>query len=389
MKIAMVCWGLAPPFGLGGTSRYVNRLANQLAVLDHDVTVFYAHGYTEKSPQDNFRAVRIPVSSVPVLRLFEFGRLLNRLLAGGTFDVVHAHIPPLAWGVNLSLPLVLTVHTTSSGEAIGIRKGGISSFSDLLRILVFSTIGKAMEYSVVRKACAITVVNPSYMEEVRNVCRNQTGDLRFIEPAVERSNLVRYDRVYARKALNVSESDFLVLFVGRLDSRKNPLALLDGFYQAVRKGIPNLRLFLCGDGSLRSILERRIAALSLGGMVSALGWVDERTLSLAYSAADVYLLPSEVEGFPVTLLECRFFGLPAIVGPFPGVERAIENNLTGIVLETVTGHSIANAIQSFVENPNLLRNMASNAAEMAAMSNTWSTVASKMVEVYSSAISRK
>ncbi len=382
MRIAIVNWGLSPPFGLGGTSRYVNRLANELGRLGHDVTVFYSHGYTESQLGDSFKAVRIPVSSIPALRLFEFGRRLRQLVSSRFYDVVHVHVPQLAWGLSSDVPIVLTIHTTADGEASGILKGGIHSLLDIARLLLFRTLAKETEQSTIRRASAIVVVNPTYVEELRGIVKSSDTHVCYIEPAVERSSLMRYDRVSARKALGVAESDFLVLFVGRLDARKNPLVLVDGVALAIQNGIKNIRLVYCGDGSLRSDLERKIDALSLSENARVMGRVSEETLSQAYSASDVYVLPSEIEGFPATLLECRFFGLPSIVGPFPGVDRVVSDGFTGIVLKKIGAEAISAALISLANSPHRLAVMSKHSSDVSAKSNAWDVVASQMITVY-------
>ena len=113
-----------------------------------------------------------------------------------------------------------------------------------------------------------------------------------------------------------------------------------------------------------------------------MGHVDDRTFSLSYSAADVFGLPSHIEGFPATLLESRAYGLPVIVGPFPGVERIVTHQENGIVLDVVTPDSIAAAIRVMLSSSDRLKRMAQANASAFSSANSWRVVAGILCELY-------
>lgn len=388
IRIALVTWTLSPPFGSGGVARYVNRLATALCELGHEVVVFYAYGYSPGKTEDPFKVKRISTSNVPVLRQFQFCRKLRKELSNSRFDIVHAHIPQLVWAISNDSILVITIHTTSRGEAIGVIKGGLDSASDIAQLIVFKTIGRALEFAGIKSARTIITVNPCITSEVSYLVRNRQTNVITSEQAVETRTLVSFDRKAVRESLGIKGSDFVVLFVGRLDARKNPLVLLEAFAQAISGGGHQLRLIYCGEGTLGDKLRRRISQLSLDGVVNSLGLVDEETLSKVYSAADVFVLPSEIEGFPLTLLECRQYGLPAIVGPYPGVEAAIVHGFNGIVLDAINVGSIAAQIGYLLNNPSKLREMSSNALKLAHLSNSWENVARESVELYTTLLDK-
>ena len=376
LRIALVSWRVSPPFGVGGVARYVYRLANELARVGNEVVVFYAHGYEDAGNiHDRFSAVRIPVSCIPVVRIFQFCRNLRTYLEEGSFDIVNLNTHQFAWGLGNYEAVVLTIHTTSLGERIGQQKGGVRSLRDLIQWTIFASVARAMERCAIRNSKAIIVVNSALSDEISGLNPAYTNKITVIEPAVESESLTLYDRGYARGSLGFRESDFVVLFVGRLDARKNPLALLEGFSQVlIRKRRP-LRLVYCGTGTLMNQLKNRVDKLGLADRVSVLGNVDENTLSMIYSAADVFVLPSEIEGFPVTLLECRKYGVPAIVGPFPGVSGIVRDGENGRILSHVSSRSIADALERFVDAPEELRRMRDATKSLDARSKRWEEVA--------------
>jgi glycosyltransferase involved in cell wall biosynthesis len=381
MRIALATWELAPPYGLGGVSRYVNRLANSLCELGNEVTIYFARGYDTVEDSDLFEVRRIPVSNAPVVKIFEFSSRLNKMLAQEKPDVLNVHIPQFLWSMRCDYPVVLTIHTTASGEARGISAGGFRSLADLARYVVFTTVDKAMERSAVRHADRIIVVNESIGAEVSKLHSFPAEHILHITPAMEPKNLARSDKQVARRRFGLDDDDFVILFVGRLESRKNPLVLLEGFNTALGQTHRSLKLLFCGDGSHREILASRIKSLRLEGKVLLLGRVDDSTLSLAYSASDLYVLPSVVEGYPATIVESRYFGLPVVVGNFPGVGSTVTNGKDGVVLDSIDRDSVARSILDLSNDSTLYASLKGGFCSSSAPRN-WGETAVEMNELF-------
>jgi glycosyltransferase involved in cell wall biosynthesis len=107
-----------------------------------------------------------------------------------------------------------------------------------------------------------------------------------------------------------------LLFVGRLVQDKGVFDLIDAF-DIVRRQRPS-RLSLAGTGPGRDAVLRRIAALGLGACVALLGYVADDDLDRAYGSADVFVLPSYREGFPLVIMEAMSYGLPIVTTPIRG-----------------------------------------------------------------------
>lgn len=113
----------------------------------------------------------------------------------------------------------------------------------------------------------------------------------------------------------------VMLYAGRLEPVKGPDILLEAM-PAIRKAVPDVRLWLAGEGSLRSHLEGRIAQLGLEGAVELLGQRDD--VDELIEAARLVVLPSRGEGMPTLLLEALAAGRPVVatrVGGMPEVTR--------------------------------------------------------------------
>lgn len=127
------------------------------------------------------------------------------------------------------------------------------------------------------------------------------------------TELFRYDekrRMAVRDELGIDPSTVLLLNVGRLEAQKNQQLLLDSFARmAVYDN--DVVLAIVGEGSLRESLENRARSL---GISSRVLWLGRRTdVPHLMSASDVFLLPSQFEGFPFVLVEAQASGLPCFV----------------------------------------------------------------------------
>lgn len=109
-----------------------------------------------------------------------------------------------------------------------------------------------------------------------------------------------------RSELGIDSSTILLGTVGRLQTQKNQLFLLD-----VMKALPlDYRLVVVGEGPLDASLKGRSRALGLGDRVVFLGRRND--VPELYQAFDAFLLPSIYEGLPVVGVEAQASGLPCL-----------------------------------------------------------------------------
>jgi glycosyltransferase involved in cell wall biosynthesis len=108
-----------------------------------------------------------------------------------------------------------------------------------------------------------------------------------------------------------------VLFCAKLQRWKGPQDLLEAF---ARADVPNSYLVYAGDGPERSNLEGRATELGIAQRVRFLGFVNQSQLPAAYSAADLFVLPSLFEPFGLVVNEAMLCGLPVAVSDRVGAK---------------------------------------------------------------------
>lgn len=118
-----------------------------------------------------------------------------------------------------------------------------------------------------------------------------------------------------RRELGLPEDAAVALFSAKLLPKKRPLDLLKAL-EATRTA-PAIRALFVGDGPLRSECEA-FARTRLAGRVAFAGFRNQTDLPRLYAAADVLVLPSDVEPWGLVLNEAMAAGLPVIASAVVG-----------------------------------------------------------------------
>ena len=147
-----------------------------------------------------------------------------------------------------------------------------------------------------------------------------------------------------------------ILYAGRLRTRKAVAVLVLAFARVVRE-LPAARLDVVGAGEQRGALEAQVAALGLGAEVRFLGALPRDDMAPLYTAASVFCLPSTYEGFPVAILEAMSFGLPVVSTRVAGIPEAVEDGVTGFVVEPESATELGAALVRLLGDARLRRAM--------------------------------
>jgi glycosyltransferase involved in cell wall biosynthesis len=150
-----------------------------------------------------------------------------------------------------------------------------------------------------------------------------------------------------------------VIFVGRLEAQKNLARLIEAM-RRVQEQHP-ARLVLVGEGTLRPMLQAQ--ARDLGVAVEFAGIVEHSALPALLCVADVFVLPSLIEGHPKTLLEAMACGLPCVASDCEGNREVIEDGQTGLLALPDDAGVLAAQITRVLEDEGLARALGVRARE--------------------------
>lgn len=144
----------------------------------------------------------------------------------------------------------------------------------------------------------------------------------------------------------------VVLWVGHLDSNKDPLTMLAGIGEASEQ-LPNLQVFCCyGKAPLLREVEGRIAGdPRLGGRVHLLGKVSHERIEVLMRAADLFLLGSHHEGSGCSLIEALACGLPPVVTAIPSFRVLTGEGRVGALWSCDQKSDLRRALLSIAGRP--------------------------------------
>ncbi|MFJ7728265.1 glycosyltransferase [Neobacillus sp. NPDC097160] len=147
----------------------------------------------------------------------------------------------------------------------------------------------------------------------------------------------------SREELKLSPNDFVILMVARLDPVKRHFLALDAVEEAIKLHT-EIRLLLVGDGPIKNDIQSLIVKKGLEHHVMLLGHRED--VDALYQIADVTLLTSQTESFPLVLLESARANTPVITTDVGGVRDMIPEPSYGFI---VNGDEKAEIVSSITE----------------------------------------
>jgi glycosyltransferase involved in cell wall biosynthesis len=194
-----------------------------------------------------------------------------------------------------------------------------------------------------------------------------------------------------RRQWNIPDEASLVLFLGRLVSKKSPGLLIEAFaqWQAGSSRGRTSTLVLAGphegDG-YREKLEREVVRLNLAGRVVFTGPLYDEAKWSAYRDADVFVLPSQNENFGIAVAEAVACGTPVLVTDRCGVAPLVDGR-AGVVVPHDREALVA-ALGQLLDHPALHERLRQGCAEVAREMD-WKEPLSETEALYTKLLARK
>lgn len=144
------------------------------------------------------------------------------------------------------------------------------------------------------------------------------------------------------------------LFVGRLVDGKGVPTLLEAIRLLLDQNRP-FRVSLLGNGPQRATYEAQVQALGIGHVVHFLGTVMPEVIWPVYQNADVFVLPTRQDNWPLVVPEAMSVGLPILLSNVAGsVPDLIEEGGNGWSFEPYNANQLAAYMGAYLENPKLI-----------------------------------
>lgn len=335
VRVMIVIHGLET----GGAEMMVLHLARELSRAGHPVRVVSLHG------DETDVAGLMRRAGVDVVALNKAGgpdpRTVLRLRAqmrDFSPAVVHTHLPVLEY----VLP---------AARLYGRRVRIIHTVHNLAREETRHRVLRAVN----RRAFSHGVVPVALNEEVRSsICREYALPASAV-PVV--GNGIDLDAFRGPQRRGPRGAGARLLCVARLAPAKNH-ALLLRTVARLRESGRDVSLTLVGDGPLRGALEERARELGISQRVRFAG---RRTDTPAfYRDCDLFVLLSDYEGMPMSIIEAMASGLPVVATRAGGVAELVDDGVNGALVEADAA-AAAEAIAAICDDPALYARLSDGA----------------------------
>lgn len=155
-----------------------------------------------------------------------------------------------------------------------------------------------------------------------------------------------------------------LLYVGRLQARKNLLRLLEAVSTLYGNGFRHKLIIVGKRDWLAEQLLRKVRDLRLNGQVIFTGYVDWGDLPVFYNAAELFVFPSICEGFGAPVLEAMACGVPVVTSYGSSLEEVAGG--AAVLADPYSAESIATAMQKVLADPELRRSLREKGLKRAA-----------------------
>ena len=370
----------------GGVEIVVYELATRLSARGHQVVCYdrstqHVSGETELDRRTEVSGVKIiPVWTVEKKGLAAMTSSFSAALRVGksSVDVVHIHAegPAAMCGLirmlgkkgrrrrangrkkNERKPrIIVTIHGLDWQRA---KWGGFAS-----RYIKFG------EKQAVKKADEIIVLSSALQDYFRKEYGRETRVIPngVTKPIPEPANIIT-----EKWGL---EKDSYILFLGRIVPEKGLRYLVEAY----RTLHTDKKLVIAGGSSDTEAFMDELKEMSEGDeRIIFTGFQQGRVLEELYSNSYVYVLPSDLEGMPLSLLEAMSYGNCCVVSDIPECVEVVEDRAA--VFKKADVEDLRRVLQELLDDPETVKQYKSRAADFICQKYNWDDVVDRTLELY-------
>ena len=354
----------------GGVEVVVTELARRMAALGHEVTCYDRSGADVMTGDaadgrervvDGVRVVPVKTIDKKGLAALSSSYFATKVAIKDRPDVIHYHAEgpcvPLALAKCAGIRTVATIHGLDWQRA---KWGRLAS-----------TYIKMGEKTAATKADGLIVLS----EGVRRYFMETYGrEAVFIPNGVDAKEVLPANAIKEKWNL---EKDSYLLYLGRLVPEKRPELLIEAF----RALDINKRLVIAGGSSDTSAYEKELRAAAQGdNRILFTGFITGEPLAELYSNCYAYVLPSDVEGMPMSLLEAMAYGCCCVTSDIPECADVLAGN--GVTFEKGSADSLRVTLKHLLTDTGRADALGTAAKAHVEKTYNWDSVVERTLAVY-------
>lgn len=354
----------------GGVEVVVTELARRMAALGHEITCYDRSGSDVMTGDaadcrervvDGVRVVPVKTIDKKGLAALSSSYFATKAAIKDRLDVIHYHAEgpcvPLVLAKRAGIRTVATIHGLDWQRA---KWGRLAS-----------TYIKMGEKTAATKADGLVVLSKSAQSYFQDAYGRTAT---FIPNGIEKKQPRPVNQIKEKWGLDAGS---YLLYLGRLVPEKRPELLIEAF----KKLDTEKRLVIAGGGSDTSEYEASLRAAAQGdNRIVFTGFVTGEPLAELYSNCYAYVLPSDVEGMPMSLLEAMAYGRCCVTSDIPECADVLAGN--GVTFEKGSVDSLRAALQGLFADDDHGRVLGAAAKAHVEKTYNWDSVVERTLELY-------
>jgi len=355
------------PWRVGGAETHVTDLISGLTAKGHKVYLA-VHGEKSKKMDElvdeqwsfNFRSVNI-------FQYLIVAKQLVKIIKEKKIDVIHGHQRTAGYIASyikslIGIPFVVTIHDPWNRAVFksyyGKKFDHIITVSEFLRKRFIADFG----------------FSPDKVHTIYNGADS------------ERYNLDKYPIAQLnklRQGLGIQPHEKVVSLIARLYESKGQQYLIAAAATVLIK-CPNTKFLLVGSGEHEDKFKKQVSGQGLENSFIFTGYREDIPELIAIS--DIVVRPSNMEGFPINMLEAMLMRKPVIATKIAGVPEMITHGDNGFMIEPGDIDSLASYISTILLDEGMGKKMGTRGQQIVLEKFTLKSLISKVENLYASLV---
>ncbi|MBD3422269.1 MAG: glycosyltransferase [Chitinivibrionales bacterium] len=245
--------------------------------------------------------------------------------------------------------------------------------------------------TIAASTLTIAVSNFTRTAILHRCSQNDHRKVVFIPNAVDTKRFHRVDDTeLLRSKLGIPHASPVILTLARVIERKGHDTVI-GCLPQLKKHFPDLRYIIAGPWrtEYKQLLDELVDSLNLSDSVVFTGFVDQCDLNRYYSMASVYVMVStyirqrgDSEGFGITFLEANACECPVIGSRSGGIPDAIEDGVTGYLIEPEDGGGLRRKLSWLLSHPRKARQLGVQGRKRIETGYNYASITRRMLDEY-------
>lgn len=355
------------PLG-GGIEKFTEEVGARLVKRGHKITAYAMKHYGAKNGYYKGMKIKL-IPSVKYRSLEKITASLNATLTEcleGNAEIYHFH----AFGPAMFcfIPRLLGRRVVVQGHGIEWKRSKWGRF--------IKSILKLTEYPSIKFPNIVTVVSKVQKEYLK---KRYGIESIHIPPGVNPPIMRKPDII---KKFGLNGKDY-ILFAARLVREKGLHYLIEAYLRLKT----DLKLVVAGGAEHEESYKSQIYRMAKkNDKIIFTGFITGELLYELFSNCYIFVLPSEVEGLPIALLEAMSYGNCCLVSDIPENIEAISNY--GYTFKNRDVSDLVNKLEFLIKHPEAVNSINEFAKEYVLQNFSWDTIAAKFEKLYTNLLEK-